>query len=106
MAQVTHQKWANRLFFPGLGIRSFAYHSFVISLKSNEQLQAIRSDPSRQMSDCEQIVQVAHIKRATVSEMLSSLITNEQPWAIPSGPSPKMSEWAICSTIFGKKKLM
>ena len=57
---------------------SLIAHS-LISLKSKERLRAIRSDRSRQMSDCERIVQVAHIKRATVSEMLRSLITNEQP---------------------------
>ena len=47
----------------GLGIRSFAHfaHS-LISLKSNEQLVAIRSDRSRQMSDCEKIAQFAQRK--------------------------------------------
>ena len=32
------------------------------SLKTNEQMRAIRSDPSGQMSDCERIAQVAHDK--------------------------------------------
>ena len=65
-----------RLLKPGLGIRSFAHSSFahlLISLKSNERLWAIRSDRSRQMSDCEQIAQVAQRKWATVSESLRSL---------------------------------
>ena len=38
------------------------------SLKSNERLLAIHSDPSRKLSDCERISQVAHDKWATVSE--------------------------------------
>ena len=38
----------------------------------------ICTDRSRQMSDCEQIAQVANIKRATVSKSLRSLMTNEQ----------------------------
>ena len=36
--------------------------SLLISLKSNERLSAICSDLSRQMSDCEQIAQVAQRK--------------------------------------------
>ena len=80
-------------------IRSIA-HS-LISLKSNEQLWAIRSDRSRQMSDCEQIAQVAQRKWAIVSKLLRSLKTNERPWAIRSGSSEEMSEWAICSKNFG-----
>ena len=51
---------------PGLGIRSFAQS--LISLKSNEQLWAIRSDRSRQMSDCERIAQVARDKWAIRSK--------------------------------------
>ena len=65
----------------GLGIRSFAHRSFahsLISLKSNEGLWVIRSDCSRQMSDCERIAQVAQDKWATVSESLRALMTNEQ----------------------------
>ena len=88
--------WANEWFIektsnlPGLGIISFAHRSFahsLRSLKSNERLWVIFSDPSRQMSDCEQIAQVAHIKRATVSELLRLLMKNERPWAIHSGCS-------------------
>ena len=63
----------------GLGIGSFAHHSFahsLILLKSNERLWAIRSDRSRQMSDREGIAQVTQRKWATVSESLSSLKTN------------------------------
>ena len=56
--------------------RSFA-HS-LISLKSNEQLWAIRSDRSRQMSNCEQIAQVAYDIWATVSDSLRSLMINER----------------------------
>ena len=48
------------------------------SLKSNEQLWAIHSDRSSEMSDCERIAQVAHIKRATVSKLLRLLTKNEQ----------------------------
>ena len=88
----------------GLGIRSFAQFAQIEwatvsdslrSLKTNERLSeslrsliskeqpwANRSDRSRQMSDCEQIAQFAHIKRAIVSESIRSLRTNERPWAI------------------------
>ena len=52
-------------------------HSLIL-LKSNEWLWAIRSDRSRQMSDCERIAQVAHDKWATVSDSLMSLTKNEQ----------------------------
>ena len=41
----------------------------LISLKSNEQLWAIRSDRSRQMSNRERIAQVAQRKWATVSDV-------------------------------------
>ena len=40
------------------------------------------SDRSRQMSDPEQIAQVAQDKWEAVSESLRSLMTNERPWAI------------------------
>ena len=63
---------------------SLIAHSLILS-KRNERLWGIRSDHSRQMSNCEQITQVAHIKRAIVSKSLRSLMTNEQPWAIHSG---------------------
>ena len=67
--------------FPGLGICSFAHRSFahlLILLKSNEQLWALRSDRSRQMSDHEQISQVAQRKWVTVSDSLRLLRGNEQ----------------------------
>ena len=67
----------------------------------NEQMWAIRLDRSRQMSDREQIAQVAQRKWATVSKSLRSLKTNEQPWAIRSGRSEEMSKWAIRSKKFG-----
>ena len=54
----------------------------------------LRSNRSNQMSDCERIAQVAHVKRATVSESLSSLMTNEHSWVICLGRSRKMSKWA------------
>ena len=57
-------------------ICSFAH--LLRSLKSNEQLWAIPSDYSGQMRDCERIVQVTHVKKATVSESLRSLKTNER----------------------------
>ena len=63
---------------PGLGIRSFAHRLFahlLRSLKSNEQLWAIRSG---QRSNCEPIAQVTHEKWATVSDSLRSLMLNEQ----------------------------
>ena len=64
----------------------------LISLKLNERLWAICSDRSRQISDCEQISQVAqdkmnnreriahvaHDKWARVSDSLKSLMINEQ----------------------------
>ena len=79
-------------FKSGLGIRSFAHHSFahfLILLKSNERLWAIRSDRSRQMRNCGQIqiAQVVQDKWATVRNSLRSLMTNERPWAICSGCS-------------------
>ena len=48
---------------------------------ANERLWVIRSDRSGQMSDCERIAQVTHVKRATVSESLRLFMTKEQPWA-------------------------
>ena len=71
-----------------LGICSFTYCSFdhlLRSLKSYGQLLVICSDHSGQKSNCEQIAQVTHVKRATVSELLKSLMTNERLWAICSG---------------------
>ena len=50
--------------------------SLLISLTSNERRWVIRSDRSRQMSNCGQIAQVAQDKWATVSKM-----TNEWLWA-------------------------
>ena len=55
--------------------------NFPHSLKSNEQLWAIHSDRSGQMSDCEPIAQVAHVKRATMSE---SLTVTHDKWATMS----------------------
>ena len=46
----------------------FVNQSFVNSLPC----KAIRSDRSGQMSDCEKIAQVAHVKRATVRDSLRS----------------------------------
>ena len=63
------------LITPGLGIHSFT-HS-LRSLRSNERLLEICSDRSGQMIDCEQLTQVAHAKRATVSELLRLLMTKE-----------------------------
>ena len=68
-------------------LQSWEFAHLLISLKSNEGLWAIRSDRTRQMSDCERIAQVAPDKWATVSESLRSLMTNEQLWAICSGHS-------------------
>ena len=63
------------------------------------------SSRSEEMSDREQIAQIAQRKWATVSESLRPLKTNERPWAIGSGRSEEMSEWAIRSKSFGKKNL-
>ena len=52
-------------------------HALLSITQSIEQLWAIHSDRSRQMSDGEQITQVAHDKWATVSESLRSLMINE-----------------------------
>ena len=74
-------------FRAGLGIRLFAHRSFarsINSLRSNEWLWAICSDRSGQMSDREQIAQVAHDIRATVTDSLRLLMINE-----------RMSEWLI-----------
>ena len=62
--------WLEKKWKAGLGICSFVHCSFahsLISLKSNEGLWAIRTDRSRQMSDREQIDQVAQDKWVTVS---------------------------------------
>ena len=48
----------------------------------NERLLAIPSDHSGQKSDCEQIAQVAHDKRATVSELLRSLDAHDKRAAV------------------------
>ena len=50
----------------------------LIALKSNERLWVIPSNRSRQMSNCEQIAQVAQGKWATVSKLLRSLMINDQ----------------------------
>ena len=68
---------------------SLIAHSLICSFRTN------------QMSDCEQITQVAQRKWATVSELLRSYKTNERPWVIRSGHSEEMSKWAICSKHFG-----
>ena len=47
----------------------------------------ICSDCSGQMSDCEQIAEIAHKKWATVSKSLRSLMTKERLWMICSGGS-------------------
>ena len=76
----------NKFFIPPLSnIHGWEFAHSLVLLKSNERLWAIRSDRSR--TNCEQISQVTHIKRATVSELLSSLMTNERLWAISSGGS-------------------
>ena len=63
--------------------QDWEFAHLLILLKSNERLWAIRSDRSRQMSNCELIAQVAQDKWATMSQ---SLMINE--------------EWAICSKKF------
>ena len=92
----------------GLGIRSFAHRLFahlLISLKSNEQLWAIRSDPSRQMSNHEQIAQGRSEEMSHRERIPQVAQENEWPWAIRSGCSEEMSKWAIHSKKFGQKNL-
>ena len=48
------------------------------SLRTNEQMWAIHSGRSGQMSNCEWIAQIAHDKWANVSNLLRPLRTNEQ----------------------------
>ena len=63
----------------GLVIRSFAHSSFAHALRllrSNERLWVICSHRSGQMSKCEQIAQVACVKRATVSSLRSLIRAN------------------------------
>ena len=62
-------------------ICSFAHRSFTHSLKllsTNEQMWAIHSGRSGQLSACEQIAQVAHDKWANMSDFHRSLRTNER----------------------------
>ena len=70
--------YSNHKLLPGweFAHRSFA-HSLICSNRSG-QMWAIHSGCSGQMSDCEQIAQVAHDKWANVSDLLRSLRTNEQ----------------------------
>ena len=44
---------------------------------------------------CDRIAQVAHQKRATMSDSLRLLTKNERPWVNHSGRSPKMSDEQI-----------
>ena len=74
--------------FPGLGIRSSAHRSsthWLRSLRTNEPLWTNCSGRSCQMSHCERIAQVAHVKRATMSKLLRLLMTGS--WAIRLGCS-------------------
>ena len=78
--KITNNLSINTSCSAGLGILSL--------LKSNERLWVICSDCSGQMSYCKRIPQIiAHVKRATVSKSLRSLMSNERPWAIRSGCS-------------------
>ena len=83
-------------------MQGWEFAHLLISLKSIERLWAIRSDRSRQMSDCEQIAQVAHIKRATVSESLRLLMTNELNVS-DSLRSLTKNEWITPSFRFSPK---
>ena len=113
-AKVIAAVWGQNLYnslprevFSGLGICSFAHHSFAHLL--------ICSFCSNQMSDFERFAQIAQDKWATVSESLRSLKGNEQLWANRSGHSRQMSDperfaqvaqrkWA--NERFDKKKLV
>ena len=101
--------------------QGWEFAHLLISLKSNEQLWAIRSDRSRQMINHEQIAhfrsfplsdlseslrsltknegcyRIALQKWATISNLLILLRVNEGLWANRSGRSPKLSEWVNCS---------
>ena len=82
-------------------ICSFAHRSFTHSLKllsTNEQMWAIHSGRSGQLSACEQIAQVAHDKWANMSDFHRSLRTNERIarlfWASHSfSLSLRKNEW-------------
>ena len=81
----------------GLGIRSFAHHSFAHLL-----ILLICSFRSNQMSDCERFAQIAQDKWAT-RERITQVA--QRKWAICSGRWEVMSEWAIRSKNFGQKIL-
>ena len=66
----------NNFKIAGLGILSFA--PLLILLKSNERPWANHSGRSEEMSDREQIAQVAQDKWATMSNSLRSLRENER----------------------------
>ena len=100
---VAHDKWANEQFaqiFLTKGLKSyFMVHFWYIKKQTSDCsllfLWAMRAKPSARspkMSNHKQFAQVAHQKRATMSDSLRSLTKNERPWAILSGRSPKMSD--------------
>ena len=67
---------------------------------------------SNQISNCEQFVQIAQDKWATVSKSLRSLrgnerswAKNERPWVIRSSRSEEMSKWAILRSKMLAKKI-
>ena len=79
--------------YGGQGIRSFAHLLKITHF--DEQLWAICSDRSGQMSDCERIAQVSHDKEATVSESLRSLMTKEQHKRFAQGAHDKRANKRI-----------
>ena len=68
--ELAHLLIAHRSF--ALAHRSFAYS--LILLKTNERLWAIRSDRSRQMSDCERIAQRKWANEPFAQKMLAKKI--------------------------------
>ena len=82
--------------FQGWEFAHWLIAHLLILLKSKEGLWAIRTDRSRQMSDREQIAQVAQRKWATMSESPISLRGNERPWA---NRSVAQDKWATLSNL-------
>ena len=76
----------------------FFYHFFVSFFKNKRFTHSLVFKER-----CEQVAQVAHDKRATVSESLRLLTKSEQPWHICLGHSPKMSNREIFAQVAHQK---
>ena len=81
--------------FSGLGICSFAQNrSYHWATVSDSLCRSLKK------SDRERITLISLNKRATVSNLLRSLMTKEPPWGIPSGRSWQKSNMSD-SLVFG-----